>query len=101
MIGHESLWLIIGFVGQGLFAARFLMQWLASEREGRSVIPVIFWYFSLAGGTVLFIYALHREDPVFILGQSLGLIIYGRNLYLISRERRQTEEQQVALEGSS
>lgn len=83
-------WLILafGFTGQVLFSARFIIQWLASERAGRSVMPVLFWHFSIAGGVTLFLYALYRKDPVFILGQGLGLFIYLRNLLLIRRERR-------------
>jgi lipid-A-disaccharide synthase-like uncharacterized protein len=78
----------VGFAGQLLFTARFLVQWIASERAGRSVVPVAFWYFSLAGGLVLFAYALYRADPVFIVGQGMGAFIYLRNLMLIFRERR-------------
>lgn len=81
-------WLVVGFVGQALFSVRFILQWVKSEREGRSVIPVAFWYFSLAGGLVLVAYAIYRADPVFILGQAAGIVIYLRNLYLISRERQ-------------
>lgn len=81
-------WLALGFAGQALFTARFLVQWLASERRRRSVTPVAFWYFSLAGGVLLLAYALHRRDPVFILGQLFGLGVYGRNLHPIGRERR-------------
>ena len=80
-------WLVLGFIGQALFSMRFILQWVQSEREGRSVIPVAFWYFSVAGSVVLLAYAIHRADPVFILGQSAGIVIYLRNLYLISRER--------------
>ena len=83
-----DIWLIIGFTGQALFSMRFLVQWIKSEREKRSTIPIAFWYFSLAGGASLLIYAIHRKDPVFILGQATGLFIYARNLYLIFRERR-------------
>jgi lipid-A-disaccharide synthase-like uncharacterized protein len=83
----EFSWVMIGLTGQLLFTARFLVQWLASERERRSVIPIAFWYFSLAGGLVLLTYALWRRDPVFILGQSMGLVIYTRNLWLIHAER--------------
>ena len=83
-----QIWLVIGFLGQALFGARFLVQWITSESQGRSVIPIAFWYLSIAGGAVLFCYALYRQDPVFILGQSVGVLIYGRNLYLIHRERR-------------
>ena len=82
-------WLAIGFAGQALFSARFLVQWVYSERRKRSLIPIAFWYFSLAGGATLFAYALHIGDPVFILGQSMGVLIYTRNLYFIHKERRQ------------
>ena len=81
-------WLIVGFVGQALFSMRFLLQWVQSERAKKSVIPIAFWYFSLAGSLVLLAYAIHRQDPVFILGQGAGIVIYLRNLYLISRERQ-------------
>src|SRR5437763_15212969 len=81
-------WVALGFFAQALFSARFLVQWIASERAGRSVIPVAFWLFSIGGGTLLLVYALYRKDPVFIAGQALGLFIYGRNLYFIRRERR-------------
>jgi len=80
-------WVALGFLAQALFSMRFLVQWIASERAGRSVIPVAFWTFSVAGGTLLLIYALSRKDPVFIAGQALGLFIYLRNLYFIRRER--------------
>jgi lipid-A-disaccharide synthase-like uncharacterized protein len=83
----EHLMIIIGFAGQGLFAMRFIIQWLKSEGEGRSVIPLAFWYFSIGGGVVLFLYALWRQDPVIICGQGLGLFIYLRNLFLIFKER--------------
>ena len=86
----EWLWLGIGFLGQALFSARFLVQWLASERARRSIVPKAFWFFSLAGGVTLLAYALYRRDPVFIAGQGAGLFIYTRNLMLIRREARQT-----------
>ena len=85
---RDMVWIGIGFLGQFLFMMRFLWQWIQSERQKRSIIPIAFWYFSLAGGMTLFIYAIHRRDPVFITGQSLGLIVYTRNLLLIRRERR-------------
>lgn len=75
-------WYVLGFAGQAFFFSRFLVQWLASEREGRSIIPMSFWYLSLGGGMALFIYAIHIGDPVFIIGQSTGAIIYLRNLHL-------------------
>jgi lipid-A-disaccharide synthase-like uncharacterized protein len=81
-------WVLLGYVGQALFAMRFVVQWVASERVGRSVIPVAFWFFSIGGGLVLFAYALYIRDPVFILGQGLGLFVYLRNLYFVFRERR-------------
>jgi lipid-A-disaccharide synthase-like uncharacterized protein len=76
-------WVVLGFVAQGLFTARFLVQWIASERARASVIPVAFWFFSIGGGVLLLIYALYRRDPVFIAGQALGLLVYIRNLYFI------------------
>lgn len=85
---HEIMWIGIGFLGQFLFMMRFLWQWVQSERQRRSIIPIAFWYFSLAGGMTLFAYAVHRLDPVFITGQSLGLLVYSRNLLLIRREKR-------------
>jgi lipid-A-disaccharide synthase-like uncharacterized protein len=78
-------WLLLGFLGQAAFSARFLIQWLASERRRESVVPVTFWWLSLAGGALLLAYALHRRDPVFVLGQSAGLVVYLRNLALIRR----------------
>ena len=82
----EFWWVAFGLGGQLMFSGRFIVQWIASEKAGRSVIPLAFWYFSIAGGVILFLYALYRRDPVFILGQSLGLFIYSRNLWLIYRE---------------
>jgi lipid-A-disaccharide synthase-like uncharacterized protein len=83
---YEPVWLIIGFLGQALFSLRFIVQWIKSERMKRSVVPLAFWYFSLAGGVTLFAYAVHRMDPVFIVGQGSGIFIYLRNLWLIYRE---------------
>jgi lipid-A-disaccharide synthase-like uncharacterized protein len=82
----EYVWLAIGFIGQGFFFSRFFVQWLASEKAGKSVIPMAFWYLSLGGGITLFVYALHLGDPVFIIGQSSGAFIYLRNLYFRLRE---------------
>ena len=81
----EILFLTIGFLGQGLFASRFIVQWIYSEKIGRSTIPIIFWYLSIFGGLGLLIYAIFRKDPVIILGQSFGIFIYLRNLILIYR----------------
>lgn len=88
-LDSEHFWLIIGFAGQILFSARFLVQWIASEKIKQSVVPVTFWYFSIGGGILLFAYSLYRMDPVFIAGQSLGIFIYSRNLYLIHNAREQ------------
>jgi lipid-A-disaccharide synthase-like uncharacterized protein len=85
--GQSIGWIIIGFIGQGLFSLRFLFQWIASERKRQSVIPVVFWYFSLAGGMILLSYAIHKKDPVFIVGQSFGAFIYLRNLYFVYKHR--------------
>ncbi|MBU6461804.1 MAG: lipid-A-disaccharide synthase N-terminal domain-containing protein [Bradyrhizobium sp.] len=83
-------WVVLGFVAQAFFTMRFLVQWIASERARRSVMPVAFWFFSLGGGTLLLIYALYRRDPVFIAGQALGLLVYIRNLYFIVLTGRQS-----------
>lgn len=84
----NPLYLVLGFVGQAVFSGRFLIQWLASERAGRSVVPVAFWVLSVVGSLLLLVYAILRRDPVFIVGQSVGFLIYFRNLWLIHRERR-------------
>ncbi|MFK3692154.1 lipid-A-disaccharide synthase N-terminal domain-containing protein [Agrobacterium tumefaciens] len=86
---EEFLWVCTGFMGQMLFTTRFLLQWISSERANRSVMPVTFWYFSVLGGLVLLSYAVWRRDPVFVIGQASGLLIYFRNLWLIHAERRQ------------
>ncbi len=83
----EIIFLIIGFTGQGLFASRFIIQWLYSERLGKSSIPVIFWYLSIFGGLGLLTYAIFRQDPVIIVGQTFGIFIYIRNLYLIYKRK--------------
>ncbi|HMQ94947.1 MAG TPA: lipid-A-disaccharide synthase N-terminal domain-containing protein [Amaricoccus sp.] len=84
----EFWWVVVGLAGQLMFSMRFLIQWISSERARRSVMPVAFWYFSLAGGAILLTYAIYRRDPVFILGQATGLVIYSRNLWLIHAEKR-------------
>jgi lipid-A-disaccharide synthase-like uncharacterized protein len=81
-------WAALGFLAQALFSARFLVQWIASERAGRSVMPFAFWWFSIGGGVLLLIYSISRKDPVFIAGQGLGLFIYLRNVFFVLRERR-------------
>jgi lipid-A-disaccharide synthase-like uncharacterized protein len=88
MMSTEHLWLSVGFLGQAFFSMRFLVQWIASERKKESVFPISFWFFSIGGGLTLLVYAIYRLDPVFILGQSAGLFVYGRNLYLIRRKER-------------
>jgi lipid-A-disaccharide synthase-like uncharacterized protein len=78
---------IFGLLGQLCFSLRFIVQWVYSEKAKKSVIPVSFWYFSLAGGAILFVYAIYRKDIVFTLGQGVGLIVYARNLVLIARHK--------------
>tara|TARA_Y200000002_G_C22273917_1_gene493326 strand:- start:178 stop:474 length:297 start_codon:yes stop_codon:yes gene_type:complete len=85
----EVIFLIIGFVGQGLFASRFIVQWIYSEKKGESQIPIVFWYLSIFGGIGLLIYSIFRQDPVIILGQSFGLFIYLRNLFLIYKKQNE------------
>lgn len=90
-MSSQTLWLLIGFLGQALFSMRFILQWIKSERLKRSVIPTEFWLFSLGGGATLLCYAIYKEDPVFIIGQLSGLFIYSRNLYFVLRERKRLE----------
>jgi lipid-A-disaccharide synthase-like uncharacterized protein len=87
-VDKETIWLVIGFVGQALFSARFIVQWIKSEREKKSVFPIAFWYFSIGGGVTLLAYAVYRQDPVFIVGQLSGLLIYFRNLYFVVYQRK-------------
>ncbi len=100
-ITTEHIWLLIGFAGQGLFASRFLVQWFRSEIEGRSVIPVAFWYFSIGGGTITHFSAIHvgKDAAPFILGQLGGLVVYARNLFLIFRERSQLRHAAAKADG--
>jgi lipid-A-disaccharide synthase-like uncharacterized protein len=88
---ESHYWLYLGFAGQLLFGLRFIVQWVASERKGESIIPVYFWYLSLIGSLILLAYAIFRRDPVFILGQSTGFIVYTRNLMLIYRKRTKSQ----------
>lgn len=99
MFSTTTLWLALGFSGQALFSARFLVQWLVSERAGRSIVPEIFWYLSIGGGAALLCYAIWRQDPVIILGQSTGLVVYTRNLVLLKRSARATTPDEA--EGAS
>ena len=84
----EKTWLAVGFTAQLMFSMRFIVQWIASERARRSIVPETFWYFSLFGGAMLFAYAIYRLDPVFMLGQGMGLVIYSRNIYFIRTHRK-------------
>ena len=90
-LSRETLWLVVGFTGQIAFTGRFNQQWLYSEYKKRSVIPVSFWYLSIVGSTLLFAYAIYRQDPVFIIGQSFGFLVYLRNLQLIARHQQLKE----------
>jgi lipid-A-disaccharide synthase-like uncharacterized protein len=87
---HWDLWLVIGFLGQAVFGSRFVIQWIASERKRESHIPIHFWYLSIAGSLITTVYAIHRRDPVFVVGQATGLVIYVRNLMMIHRAQRPT-----------
>jgi lipid-A-disaccharide synthase-like uncharacterized protein len=95
-VAQFNFWVAFGFIGQALFMMRFVVQWIASERARRSVMPVAFWFFSLGGGVLLLVYAVQREDPVFIAGQAIGIVVYLRNLSLIRTERRRAEHLQDA-----
>lgn len=88
-IMHFDWWVVLGFIAQAFFTMRFLVQWIASERAGKSVIPIAFWWCSIGGGLLLFVYALYRRDPVFIAGQGFGVFVYLRNLYFVLHEKKQ------------
>ncbi|MCS6284223.1 MAG: hypothetical protein RL768_288 [Nitrospirota bacterium] len=90
MLTTDTIWIATGFLGQGLFFGRWIVQWLASERSASSKVPISFWYLSLIGGLITLAYAIYRKDPVFIAGQSIGSIVYVRNLMLIYRENGTT-----------
>ncbi len=83
-------WVILGLIAQGLFTMRFVVQWIASERAGHSVVPTAFWFLSIGGGLLLLVYALYRKDAVFIAGQAFGVFVYLRNLYFVLRDHRAT-----------
>ncbi|ODT15476.1 MAG: hypothetical protein ABS35_31370 [Kaistia sp. SCN 65-12] len=87
-----DVWILLGFVAQAMFTMRFVVQWIASERAKRSVVPAAFWTFSILGGGLLLVYAIYRKDPVFIAGQAAGLFIYFRNAWFILRERKEARE---------
>jgi lipid-A-disaccharide synthase-like uncharacterized protein len=92
----ENIWVSIGFLGQLVFGARFYVQWIASERAKKSVVPVVFWYLSIAGSCILLAYAIHRRDPVFIIGQCFGASIYFRNIALLKKEGSRNNSNQVS-----
>ena len=96
-MSNLTFWLAIGFLGQALFTARFLMQWVVSEQQRDSVVPVAFWWFSLLGGTALLAYAIFRRDPVIITGQGMGLFVYTRNLMLVSKARARRAQSECGL----
>ena len=89
-------WVVLGFVAQGFFTMRFLVQWIASEKKKDSVVPVAFWWLSLVGGMTLLSYAIHKRDPVIIVGQGMGLVVYVRNLMLVGRARQRAARRQKA-----
>jgi lipid-A-disaccharide synthase-like uncharacterized protein len=88
----EKFWLYLGLVGQFFFSARFLVQWLATEKQKKSVVPVSFWYFSILGSSLLLAYSIYKQDPVFIIGQSFGFIVYFRNLQIIFKKENKEIE---------
>jgi lipid-A-disaccharide synthase-like uncharacterized protein len=88
-VNQLDWWIVLGFVAQILFTFRFVVQWIASERAGKSVIPMSFWTFSIGGGALLLLYAIVRHDPVYILGQGMSLLIYFRNVSFVLKERRE------------
>ena len=99
MTTTETVWIVVGFIGQGLFFGRWLIQWIVSERQAESRMPIAFWYLSLVGGLITLAYAIYRRDPVFIAGQSIGALVYIRNLMLIHRQGPQPASSSVAPAG--
>ncbi|HSA63767.1 MAG TPA: lipid-A-disaccharide synthase N-terminal domain-containing protein, partial [Nitrospira sp.] len=95
MTTTEAVWIAIGFLGQGLFFGRWLVQWIVSERQAESRMPIAFWYLSLVGGLITLAYAIYRRDPVFIAGQGIGAVVYIRNLMLIRRQGPQATSRSV------
>ena len=96
----ELIWIGIGFLGQIMFSMRFIIQWIVSERARDSIVPIAFWYFSILGGVTLLSYALWRQDPVIVVGQTTGLVIYTRNLRLIHKKRRRLRRENAIREGT-
>jgi lipid-A-disaccharide synthase-like uncharacterized protein len=101
MTTAETIWIAVGFLGQGLFFGRWVIQWIVSERDAKSHVPVAFWYMSLIGGLITLAYAIYRRDPVFIAGQGIGAIVYIRNLVLIRRAGSPTASGTVPSTGGS
>jgi len=97
MTKDSAVWLTIGFIGQAIFTARFVVQWAASEKRRNSVVPIAFWWLSLVGGGVLLAYASYKRDPVIVVGQSLGLVVYVRNLMLVRGARRCSDRLELAV----
>ncbi len=95
-MSEQTFWISVGLVGQALFSARFVIQWLASEKVRQSIVPTAFWWLSLAGGATLLTYAIWRRDPVFMIGQGAGLIVYIRNLMLIQQSKRRAADGNTA-----
>ena len=93
-MSNETTWVLVGFVAQGIFTARFVVQWVASERRRESIVPAAFWWLSLLGGATLLTYAIHRRDPVFSVGQGMGLFIYIRNIMLVEKARARADKRQ-------
>ena len=86
-----DFWIVIGFAAQAMFSLRFIVQWIATEKRRESYLPNMFWYFSVAGGAILLTYAIHRKDPVFIIGQASGLFVYLRNIYFVHQKKKPAE----------
>ncbi|SLM46887.1 conserved protein of unknown function [Nitrospira japonica] len=101
MSNAEVIWIAIGFLGQGLFFGRWVVQWIASERTAKSQVPIAFWYMSLIGGMITLAYAIYRKDPVFIAGQGVGSVVYVRNLMLIHRSSQDQTAQHPSSVGNS
>ncbi len=98
---YETVWLGVGFLGQAIFTARFLVQWAVSEKCRNSVVPVAFWWISLFGGMTLLAYTIHKQDPPLILGQSMGLVVYVRNLMLVSKCKRRAARRRGRVEAAA
>jgi lipid-A-disaccharide synthase-like uncharacterized protein len=96
-VGNLEWGILIGYIAQGMFAMRFVVQWIASERAGHSVVPTTFWIFSIGGGFMLLGYAIYRKDPVFIIGQAFGVFVYLRNLQFIRRDKKSGKVRATAM----